>query len=135
MTCGSSAPDEVGVSRSEAAAQRLNERDEQIMALQDELDAYDRHQKELEEKLDERTAALIHLQRVAMEHHVDGDDVIPAAARVLAITAAGDTAGAPGSTDVVLPGKGGVDAALGTPTSGVAVASTSMAWTPSTSCA
>ena len=32
------------------------------------LDAYDRHQKELEEKLDERTASLIHLQRVALEH-------------------------------------------------------------------
>ncbi len=47
--------------------QRLNERDEQIMALQDELDAYDRHQKELEEKLDEKTAALIHLQRVTLE--------------------------------------------------------------------
>ena len=47
--------------------QRLNERDEQIMALQDELDAYDRHQRELEEKLDEKTAALIHLQRVTME--------------------------------------------------------------------
>ena len=47
--------------------QRLNERDEQIMALQDELDAYDRHQKEVEEKLDEKTAALIHLQRVALE--------------------------------------------------------------------
>ena len=28
-----------------ALTQRLNERDEQIMALQDELDAYDRHQK------------------------------------------------------------------------------------------
>lgn len=47
--------------------QRLNERDEQIVALQDELDAYDRHQRDLEEKLDEKTAALIHLQRVAME--------------------------------------------------------------------
>ena len=44
-----------------ALTQRLNERDEQIMALQDELDAYDRHQKELEEKL-EKTAELIHLQ-------------------------------------------------------------------------
>ena len=52
-----------------ALTQRLNERDEQIMALQDELDAYDRHQKELEEKLDEKTAALIHLQRVTMEHN------------------------------------------------------------------
>ena len=32
-----------------ALTQRLVERDEQIMALQDELDAYDRHHKELEE--------------------------------------------------------------------------------------
>ncbi|TYZ57015.1 hypothetical protein PybrP1_003281 [[Pythium] brassicae (nom. inval.)] len=53
-----------------ALTQRLNERDEQITALQDELDAYDRHQKELEEKLDEKTAHLIHLQRVTMEHNV-----------------------------------------------------------------
>mmetsp|Transcript_8306 Transcript_8306/g.16664 ORF Transcript_8306/g.16664 Transcript_8306/m.16664 type:complete len:979 (-) Transcript_8306:23-2959(-) len=51
-----------------ALTQRLNERDEQIMALQDELDAYDRHQKDLEEKLDEKTAQLIHLQRVTMEN-------------------------------------------------------------------
>ena len=52
-----------------ALTQRLNERDEQIMALQDELDAYDRHQKELEEKLDEKTGALIHLQRVTIEQN------------------------------------------------------------------
>jgi hypothetical protein len=43
------------------------ERDEQIMALQDELDAYDRHHKELEEKLDEKTALLIRFQRISME--------------------------------------------------------------------
>ena len=42
-----------------ALTQRLVERDEQIMALQDELDAYDRRHKELEEKLDEKTASLI----------------------------------------------------------------------------
>ncbi|KAL7999410.1 putative kinesin-like protein [Plasmopara halstedii] len=54
-----------------ALTQRLNERDEQITALQDELDAYDRYQKELEEKLDEKTAHLIHLQRVAMEHNAN----------------------------------------------------------------
>ena len=42
-----------------ALTQRLVERDEQIMALQDELDAYDRRHKELEEKLDEKTALLI----------------------------------------------------------------------------
>ena len=34
-----------------ALTQRLVERDEQIMALQDELDAYDRRHKELEEKI------------------------------------------------------------------------------------
>lgn len=50
-----------------ALTQRLVERDEQIMALQDELDAYDRHHKELEEKLDEKTALLIKLQRISME--------------------------------------------------------------------
>jgi hypothetical protein len=32
------------------------------MLMQDELDAYDAHQKELEERMDEKTAALIHLQ-------------------------------------------------------------------------
>ena len=37
------------------------------MALQDELDAYDRHHKELEEKLDEKTALLIKFQRISME--------------------------------------------------------------------
>jgi hypothetical protein len=50
-----------------ALTQRLVERDEQIMALQDELDAYDSHHRELEEKLDEKTAALIKLQRISME--------------------------------------------------------------------
>lgn len=38
------------------------------VTAQNELDAYDKHQKVLEEKLDEKTAALIHMQRVAMEH-------------------------------------------------------------------
>jgi len=50
-----------------ALTQRLVERDEQIMALQDELDAYDSHHKELEEKLDEKTAMLIKFQRISME--------------------------------------------------------------------
>ena len=50
-----------------ALTQRLVERDEQIMALQDELDAYDRHHKDLEEKLDEKTALLIKFQRISME--------------------------------------------------------------------
>lgn len=50
-----------------ALTQRLVERDEQIMALQDELDAYDKHHKELEEKLDEKTALLIKFQRISAE--------------------------------------------------------------------
>jgi hypothetical protein len=42
---------------------RLNERDETILALQEELDAYDHHQKMLEDALDRKTAALIQTQR------------------------------------------------------------------------
>lgn len=57
---------------------------------QDELDAYDRHQRELEEKLDEKTAALIHLQRVTMEHHAAS----PVKNSEL-VEALGDWAGAP----------------------------------------
>ena len=50
-----------------ALTQRLNERDEQIMGLQDELDAYDRHQRDLEERLDAKTAELIRFQRGAVD--------------------------------------------------------------------
>jgi len=38
-----------------------------VAVRQDELDAYDRHHKELEEKLDEKTALLIKFQRISME--------------------------------------------------------------------
>lgn len=50
-----------------ALTQRLNERDEQIMALQDELDAYDKNQAALENKLDEKTEQCIRLQRSCNE--------------------------------------------------------------------
>lgn len=50
-----------------ALTARLNERDESILALQEELDAYDRHQRMMEDALDQKTASLIHLQRVTME--------------------------------------------------------------------
>eukprot|EP00282_Hemiselmis_andersenii_P038986 CAMPEP_0169428776 /NCGR_PEP_ID=MMETSP1042-20121227/1507_1 /TAXON_ID=464988 /ORGANISM="Hemiselmis andersenii, Strain CCMP1180" /LENGTH=616 /DNA_ID=CAMNT_0009538969 /DNA_START=18 /DNA_END=1865 /DNA_ORIENTATION=- len=50
-----------------ALTARLNERDEMIMRLQEEVDAYDRHQRDLEDALDQKTASLIHLQRVALE--------------------------------------------------------------------
>jgi kinesin family protein 3/17 len=73
-----------------ALTARLNERDEsvrlcaassvspvlltrwrQIVALQEELDAYDRHQRMMEDILDQKTAMLIHWQRVAMEGNPD----------------------------------------------------------------
>ncbi len=46
---------------------RLNERDETILALQEELDAYDRHQRMLEEAVDRKNGALLQLQKIAME--------------------------------------------------------------------
>ncbi|KAF8061925.1 Kif3c [Scenedesmus sp. PABB004] len=50
-----------------ALTARLNERDEQIMTLQEELEAYDRHQRLLEDALDSKTAELIALRRAALE--------------------------------------------------------------------
>ncbi|KAL9648746.1 hypothetical protein ABK040_003682 [Willaertia magna] len=46
-----------------ALTARLNERDETILSLQEELDAYDHHQKMLEDALDRKTATIIHYQR------------------------------------------------------------------------
>ena len=51
-----------------ALTKRLNDRDEQILTLQEELDAYDKYQRKLEDALDERTAELITLRKAAMEH-------------------------------------------------------------------
>lgn len=51
-----------------ALTQRLNERDEQILAMQEELEAYDRHQRRLEDALDQKTAELIALRKAAVEH-------------------------------------------------------------------
>jgi hypothetical protein len=42
---------------------RLNERDASILALQEELDAYDSHQRMMEDALDNKTAMLIRLQQ------------------------------------------------------------------------
>jgi kinesin family protein 3/17 len=50
-----------------ALTARLNERDEQIMTLQEELEAYDRHQRLLEDNLDSKTAEIIQLRRAALE--------------------------------------------------------------------
>jgi len=46
-----------------ALTSRLNERDEQILYLQEELQAYDQHQRQLEDALDHRTAELISLKK------------------------------------------------------------------------
>lgn len=47
--------------------QRLNERDDQIIALQDELDESERKSRDTEERLDQKTTELIHLKRLALE--------------------------------------------------------------------
>mmetsp|Transcript_29960 Transcript_29960/g.52578 ORF Transcript_29960/g.52578 Transcript_29960/m.52578 type:complete len:556 (+) Transcript_29960:206-1873(+) len=48
---------------------RLNERDQSIMVLQEELEAYDQHQRMMEDALDQKTATLIHLQKRNMQHN------------------------------------------------------------------
>ena len=45
----------------------IRDSDEQIMALQDELEAYDRNQAALENKLDEKTTQCIQIQRLELE--------------------------------------------------------------------
>ena len=52
-----------------ALTARLNERDEQIVSLQEELEAYDRAQRKLEDQLDSKSADLIALRKAAMEHN------------------------------------------------------------------
>ena len=52
-----------------ALTARLNERDEQIVSLQEELEAYDRAQRKLEDQLDSKSAELIALRKAAMEHN------------------------------------------------------------------
>ncbi|GAQ78682.1 Kinesin-like protein [Klebsormidium nitens] len=52
-----------------ALTARLNERDDQIISLQEELEAYDRHQRKLEDALDQKTAELIHLRKAAMDFY------------------------------------------------------------------
>jgi hypothetical protein len=94
--------------------QRLNERDEQIMALQDELDAYDRHQHDLEEKLDEKTAALIHLQRVTMEQ----DAVSPVRSRELAAALGAWAADKPGGASGMRGGSSSASSAFSDGTGG-----------------
>ena len=50
-----------------ALTQRLNERDEQIMALQDEVDSFDKIQRDLEENVDRKRDKIFRLQRTVLE--------------------------------------------------------------------
>lgn len=50
---------------------RLNERDQSILLLQEELDAYDKHQRAMEDELDQKRHRLIQLQRMNVG---DGSD-------------------------------------------------------------
>lgn len=50
-----------------ALTKRLSERDELIMSLQEELDAYDAAQRRLEDDLDHRTAEIIAMRKAAIE--------------------------------------------------------------------
>lgn len=59
---------------------RLNERDQSILHLQEELDAYDSHQRMMEDALDQKTAVLISLQKQTMEG--DDEDTANGATRV-----------------------------------------------------
>ena len=52
-----------------ALTSRLNERDANILALQEELDAYDLNSKKMEDALDRKTARLIQLERMVMDHN------------------------------------------------------------------
>jgi hypothetical protein len=50
-----------------ALTKRLSDRDEQILILQEELDAYDAVQRRLEDALDQRTAEVLALRKAALE--------------------------------------------------------------------
>jgi prefoldin subunit 5 len=49
-----------------ALTKRLNDRDEHIMSLQEELDAYDAAQRKLEDALDQKTAEMIAVRKAAI---------------------------------------------------------------------
>jgi hypothetical protein len=56
-----------------ALTKRLSDRDEQIMILQEELDAYDAAQRKLEDALDQRTAEVIAMRKAAIEEVWHGE--------------------------------------------------------------
>eukprot|EP00656_Telonema_subtile_P050471 TRINITY_DN6542_c0_g1_i1.p1 TRINITY_DN6542_c0_g1~~TRINITY_DN6542_c0_g1_i1.p1 ORF type:complete len:842 (-),score=356.70 TRINITY_DN6542_c0_g1_i1:123-2648(-) len=73
-----------------ALTSRLNERDELIAGLQDELDAYDQHQQLLEDQVDSKTATVLLLQRLGVQHAQAGQQQQPAQVAAAAAAAAGD---------------------------------------------
>ena len=48
----------------------LNKRDESIVALQEEIDAFDHHQREMEDILDQKTSEILRLQKALLEQGV-----------------------------------------------------------------
>ena len=54
-----------------ALTTRLNERDETIIQLQEELDAYDRIHRETEEMLEVKTSHCNQLEKILKNHHID----------------------------------------------------------------
>eukprot|EP00002_Diphylleia_rotans_P036511 TRINITY_DN8052_c0_g1_i1.p1 TRINITY_DN8052_c0_g1~~TRINITY_DN8052_c0_g1_i1.p1 ORF type:complete len:628 (+),score=150.93 TRINITY_DN8052_c0_g1_i1:1338-3221(+) len=54
--------------------ERLNERNESILALQEEFDTQDRKLRQLEDEVDQKTATIIHLQRMQAEEHTHEQD-------------------------------------------------------------
>lgn len=79
-----------------ALTARLNERDEQIVSLQEELDSYDRHQKDLEDTLDKRTGELFRLRKAAVEHTTASPLKNDALVSALGAWGAGETQGGGG---------------------------------------
>ena len=60
-----------------ALTTRLNERDETIIQLQEELDAYDRIHRETEEMLDSKVLRVAQLERVLTEHKISVPAELP----------------------------------------------------------
>ena len=60
-----------------ALTTRLNERDETIIQLQEELDAYDRIHRETEEMLDSKVMRVAQLERILTEHKIPPPQELP----------------------------------------------------------
>jgi len=69
-----------------ALTQRLNERDDQIVSLQDELDGLKESREKVQETLDDKNAQLIHLERLYIESNGDDNQRVGLESRVRALT-------------------------------------------------